>query len=144
MEKGLVVIPEEDTVFPLFSVEENIELSVVKKHSDFIGRIKKNDLKFDMEQLLDAFLKKDEQLYFKQLLVPDDKLTHRRIVICRALMTHPKLILMMHPTDTMDDIKIDEMSKSIRKISEFGCSVIVVSMDVEFLIKTCNRIMVLN
>lgn len=143
-EMGLVVIPEEDTVFPLLSAAENIELSAVKKHSDFIGRIKKNDLKFDMEQLIDAFLKKDEQLYFKQLLVPDDKLTRRRIVICRALMTQPKLILMMHPTDTMDGIKIDEMSTSIRKIRDFGCSAIVVSMDADFLIKTCSRVLVLD
>lgn len=144
MAMGLVVIPEEDTVFPMFTVEENIELSVIKKHSSVLGQIKKNELKFDMEQLLDAFLKKEEQLYFKQILVPKDRLTHKRIVICRALMTHPKVMLIMHPSDTMDDINMDEMSMSIRKICDFDCSVIVVSMDVGFLIGTCSRILVIN
>lgn len=144
IELGITVLPEDDAVFPAFSVEENIELSVIKKYSGILGRIKKNSMKFDMEQLLDAFLKKEGEICIKECMVPNDRLNFKRIMICRALMMRPKLMLMMHPTLNMDDIKITEMSRSIKQICDFNCSVVAVSMDAGFLLGTCSRILVVN
>lgn len=144
IEMGLTVLPEDDAVFPSFTLEENIEISVIQKNTGIMGRIKKNRLKFDMERLLDAFLKKEGEIHIKEGMVPFDRLTYKRIVICRALMLQPKLMLIMHPTLNMDDLKVVEMSESIKKICDFQCSVMVVSMDAEFLLETCSRILVFN
>lgn len=144
MDMGLTVLPEDDAIFPSFTVEENVELSAIKKNAGIMGHIKKNRMKFDMEKLLDTFVKRKDEIYIKEGTVPFDRLTYKRIVICRALMMQPKLMLIMHPTLNMDDLKIVEMSTTIKQICDFHCAVVVVSMDAEFLLETCSRILVFN
>jgi branched-chain amino acid transport system ATP-binding protein len=93
-------------------------------------------------ELLSLFdLNKYEHEQAKALAYGDQ----RRLEICRALATEPKLLLLDEPAAGMNPLEKRELSDSIQKIRhDFGLTVLLIDHDMGLIMRTCERITVLD
>lgn len=64
----------------------------------------------------------------------------QRVAIARALMLEPKVLCFDEPTSALDYQTVMEISKLIKKIADKGTAVLIVSHDIDFVSKNCDRI----
>jgi branched-chain amino acid transport system ATP-binding protein/branched-chain amino acid transport system permease protein len=69
----------------------------------------------------------------------------RRLEIARAVVRHPRLVLLDEPAAGMNESESDELLANIRRIrSALGCSIVVVDHDLRLIMELCDRIQVLD
>lgn len=69
----------------------------------------------------------------------------RKLEICRAMATNPKLLLLDEPAAGMNPIETQEIMETIRQIREkFGVTVLLIEHDMKLVMGICERIYVLN
>lgn len=68
----------------------------------------------------------------------------RRLEIARALATEPKLLLLDEPAAGMNESETENLHKMIMAIKEKGITIVLIEHDMPFVMKTCDRIAVLN
>ena len=64
---------------------------------------------------------------------------NHRVLIARALINDPKIILADEPTDSVDEERTEEIIKIFRKLADEGKTVILVSHD-KATLKSCDKI----
>ncbi len=69
----------------------------------------------------------------------------RRLEICRALATEPKVLLLDEPAAGMNPTEKVELAKSIRQIRDrFGLAILLIEHDMGLVMEICERITVLD
>ena len=68
----------------------------------------------------------------------------RRVEIARALASEPRLILLDEPVAGMNDQETEEIAGLIRKILDFGITILLIEHDMSMVMKVCDRLVVLN
>ena len=68
----------------------------------------------------------------------------RRLEIARALATEPKLIVLDEPAGGMNDQETVDLRDLIARIKARGITIMLIEHDMGFVMKVCNRIMVLE
>lgn len=68
----------------------------------------------------------------------------RKVEIARALATNPKILLLDEPAAGMNATESAELSSFITEINEMGYTIALIEHDMKFVMKTVDRIMVLN
>ncbi|MBR6526247.1 MAG: branched-chain amino acid ABC transporter ATP-binding protein/permease [Clostridia bacterium] len=69
----------------------------------------------------------------------------RKLEICRALASNPKVLLLDEPAAGMNPIETEELMKTIRTIRErFSVAVLLIEHDMKLVMGICERIYVLN
>lgn len=68
----------------------------------------------------------------------------RRLEIARALASDPKLLLLDEPAAGMNERETQELRQLIMKIKEMGITILLIEHDMPLVMKTCDRIVVLN
>src|SRR5699024_6495766 len=68
----------------------------------------------------------------------------RRLEIARALASDPKLILLDEPAAGMNERETAELHHLIMKIKEMGITILLIEHDMPLVMKTCDRLVVLN
>ena len=69
----------------------------------------------------------------------------RKLEICRALASNPKVLLLDEPAAGMNPIETEELMKTIRIIRErFSVAVLLIEHDMKLVMGICERIYVLN
>ena len=68
----------------------------------------------------------------------------RRVEIARALAGEPRLILLDEPVAGMNDSETEEMARLIKKILDFGITILLIEHDMSMVMKVCDRLVVLN
>ena len=88
---------------------------------------------FDMEDVADV--RADSLPYGQQ----------RKLEICRALASNPKVLLLDEPAAGMNPIETEELMRTIRIIRErFSVAVLLIEHDMKLVMGICERIYVLN
>ena len=64
----------------------------------------------------------------------------RKVLLCTALLSDPKLVVADEPTPGLDTKSIEETINNIKQMSEEGISVLLITHDINVAIKTANRI----
>ena len=64
---------------------------------------------------------------------------NHRVLIARALINDPKIILADEPTDSVDEERTEEIIKIFRKLADEGKTVVLVSHD-KATLKSCDKI----
>lgn len=69
----------------------------------------------------------------------------RMVELARATVTRPRVILLDEPTSGLDETESERLAERIRDVSgESGCGVLLVEHDMDFLMRQCDRVVVLN
>ena len=67
------------------------------------------------------------------------------VEMARAIVDEPKVLLLDEPTSGLEETESRSLGVSMQRVcKERGCAVILVEHDVGFVMKHCDRIVVLN
>jgi len=119
---GISFVPEGRRIFPLLNVIENLEIGAYLR-SD------KKELAEDIDHVFSMFkILRDRK---KQLGGSLSGGEQQMLALGRALMGHPKLLLMDEPSLGLAPILVDQIFNIIKSINEQGISVLLVEQNAQ-------------
>ena len=93
-------------------------------------------------QLLDVFQIADKADYVAAQLPYGEQ---RKLEICRALASEPKLLLLDEPAAGMNPNETLELRETVRKVrDDFGIAILLIEHDMKFVMGICEDITVLE
>lgn len=149
-EKGICRTFQNIRLFPEMTVIENVMIGTHSQtksgvwSSVFRTKSQKGEEKWIHEkasELLDTVNLLNEQETIAKNLAYGQQ---RRLEIARALASDPKLLLLDEPAAGMNERETEELHQLIMKIRAMGITVLLIEHDMPLVMKTCDRIVVLN
>ena len=127
-------ISQEQSFLENFTVLDNVRLPA------FLGKKKINDtsakeITVRAEQLLDSLGIAHLAQNFPSTLSGGE---NHRVLIARALINNPQILLADEPTDSVDSERTDEIIKIFRRLADEGKTILIASHDKEAL-KLCDK-----
>jgi branched-chain amino acid transport system ATP-binding protein len=132
---GLSFVPEGRHVFSQLSVEENLRLGADMRQD-------RDKIKADFERVLGYF-----PFLRSRLSTPGGKLSggeQQQLVIARALMTSPKIILVDEPSLGLGPIIVDKVYEILRSLREAGNTLVIVEQSTHRALENADRVYVLR
>ncbi|HEX9060948.1 MAG TPA: sugar ABC transporter ATP-binding protein [Clostridia bacterium] len=144
MKKGMAYLPEDrkvDGIFADLSVRENIIIALQAKH----GLLKRLTRK-EMEKYADEYI---ELLNIKTASreTPIKSLSggnQQKVILARWLLTNPEFMILDEPTRGIDVGTKTEIQKLILKLASEGKSVAFISSEMDEMLRTCSRMVVMR
>lgn len=144
MQAGMAYLPEnrkEEGIIADLSVRENIMIALQAKRGMF-----KLLSKREQEEYTDKYI---ELLQIKTANreVPIKQLSggnQQKVILARWLLTNPDFIILDEPTRGIDIGTKTEIQKLVLKLAGEGMSVMFISSEIEEMIRTCSRMVVLR
>ena len=144
MKQGIAYLPEDrkdDGIIADLSVRENIILAL---------QVMRGFFKPISQQEAEAFA----QEYIKALEIktasadtPIKSLSggnQQKVILARWLLTHPQYLILDEPTRGIDVGTKTEIQRLVLKLSEEGMSVTFISSEIEEMLRTCSRLIVMR
>jgi branched-chain amino acid transport system ATP-binding protein len=130
VKKGLTMIPEGREIFPRMTVEENLMLGAYTIKD-------KAKLKETKERMYDIFpvLKKKEKAQTQTLSGGEQQM----LVICRSLMSNPKMLILDEPSLGLAPIIVEKVLDTVRTINEEGVTVLLVEQNIHESLEVADR-----
>ncbi len=135
VQKGLVMIPEGREIFPRMTVEENLRLGAYTVKDKATVK----DLKEKVYQLFPVLKKKEKAL--AQTLSGGEQ---QMLVICRSLMSNPKMLILDEPSLGLAPIVVEKVLDTVTKINEDGVTVLLVEQNIRDSLQVADRAYVLE
>ena len=135
VQKGLVMIPEGREIFPRMTVEENLRLGAYTVKDKATVK----DLKEKVYQLFPVLKKKEKAL--AQTLSGGEQ---QMLVICRSLMSNPKMLILDEPSLGLAPIIVEKVLDTVTKINEDGVTVLLVEQNIRDSLQVADRAYVLE
>ncbi len=136
---GLLQVPEGRHVFPGLSVEENLGVGTV---ADRGLRISRGDLSADLDRVYQIFPRLKERR--SQLAWSLSGGEQQMLAIGRALMGHPKLLMLDEPSMGLAPLIIEEVFERIVEINRLGTPVLLVEQNATLALKVSQRAYILE
>ena len=133
--KGISLVPEGRAILSSLTVEENLRLGA------FIRRNRQEYLR-DMERMFALFPILKERLH--QLGGTLSGGEQQQLAIARALMAHPKLLMLDEPSLGLAPIIVDQIFALIKTLHESGVTILLVEQNVERTLALVDRAYLLN
>ena len=134
VEAGLAQVPEGRHVFLHMTVEENLDMGAYTQPSSTIAPNK--------EKVFELFPRLKERR--KQLAGTMSGGEQQMLAMGRALMSHPKLIVMDEPSMGLSPLYVNEIFDIIQKINADGVTVLLVEQNAKKALSIANRAYVLE
>jgi branched-chain amino acid transport system ATP-binding protein len=126
--KGMGFVPQTHNVFISMSVEENLEMGAF---------IRQDDIRDSIAQVYDLFpILKEKR---KQ---PAGKLSggqRQQVAVGRALMTHPKVLMLDEPTAGVSPIVMDELFDRILEIARLDVAILMVEQNAKQALEIADK-----
>lgn len=144
IKNGIAYLPEDrkkDGIIEDLSVKENIIIAMQAKKGMFKPMSKK-----EMEEIADKYIDllkiktADRETPIKNLSGGNQQ----KVIIGRWLFTNPEYLILDEPTRGIDIGTKTEIQKFVLKLSEEGKAVTFISSEIEEMLRTCSRIVVLR
>ena len=149
-EKGICRTFQNIRLFPEMSVIENTKTGThCRNHSGVLRSVfrtksqrkEETAIRQKAKELLQIVnLDNEEETIAKNLAYGQQ----RRLEIARALASDPSLILLDEPAAGMNERETEDLHQLILKIRDMGITVLLIEHDMPLVMKTCDRIVVLN
>ena len=123
--RGVCLVPEHRGIFKLLTVEENLTMAARKKSA------------WGLEEIYAIFprLKERRRNGGGQLSGGEQQM----LAIARALMTHPRVLMLDEPVEGLAPVIVDEIVAQIRQIKATGMSIILVEQNLEVCTQLADR-----
>ncbi|AOY74537.1 ABC transporter ATP-binding protein [Clostridium formicaceticum] len=131
--KIIGIVPQEIAYDPAFTVEE-----ILTKQSGYFGF--KNNKEY-IDELLEALALKDKKKAYGRALSGGMK---RRLLIAKALVHKPKILILDEPTAGVDIELRHTMYEFLKKLHNTGMTLILTTHYIEEAEKLCKRVVVIN
>lgn len=132
---GMAHIPEGRHVFTRMSVEENLEMGAFSLKGQ-------SDLKKDLDMVYGLFPRLKERRNQKAGTLSGGE--QQMLAMGRALMSHPKTILMDEPSMGLSPKLVKEIFSIIRKLHEQGITILLVEQNAKMALSIADRAYVLE
>lgn len=132
---GMAHIPEGRHVFTRMSVEENLEMGAFSLKDQ-------SDLKKELDMVYGLFPRLKERRNQKAGTLSGGE--QQMLAMGRALMSHPKTILMDEPSMGLSPKLVKEIFSIIRKLHEQGITILLVEQNAKMALSIADRAYVLE
>lgn len=132
---GMAHIPEGRHVFTRMSIEENLEMGAFSLKDQ-------SDLKKDLDMVYGLFPRLKERRNQKAGTLSGGE--QQMLAMGRALMSHPKTILMDEPSMGLSPKLVKEIFSIIRKLHEQGITILLVEQNAKMALSIADRAYVLE
>ena len=132
---GMAHIPEGRHVFTRMRVEENLEMGAFSLKDQ-------SDLKKDLDMVYGLFPRLKERRNQKAGTLSGGE--QQMLAMGRALMSHPKTILMDEPSMGLSPKLVKEIFSIIRKLHEQGITILLVEQNAKMALSIADRAYVLE
>ena len=131
VKKGISMVPEGRRVFPYMSVKDNLLIGAFTRKN-------KKQVQNDLEKVLQKFPRLRERFYQSAATMSGGE--QQMLVIGRALMSRPRLLLMDEPSLGIAPKLIQDIAKSILAINqEDKVSIVLVEQNSRMALKISHR-----
>jgi branched-chain amino acid transport system ATP-binding protein len=135
VQNGLVQVPEGREIFANLTVEENLQIaSFTRKDRDGIRR--------DKDRALDLFPRVRERL--RQLAGTLSGGEQQMLAIARALVAHPKLLMLDEPSLGLAPQVVRSIFQVIREINREGSTILLVEQNANMALHVAHRAYVIE
>ncbi len=123
--RGVCLVPEHRGIFKLLTVEENLTMAARKESA------------WGLEEIYTIFprLKERRRNGGGQLSGGEQQM----LAIARALMTHPRVLMLDEPVEGLAPVIVDEIVAQIKEIKATGMSIILVEQNLEVCTQLADR-----
>jgi branched-chain amino acid transport system ATP-binding protein len=132
---GIALVPEGRQLFGQLTVEENIRMGAYLQSN-------KKSMAGDLESVYELFPQLVERR--KQVAATLSGGEQQMVAIGRALMSHPKLLLMDEPSLGLAPLMVGVIIRLIQKINQNGVTVLLVEQNARQALKISHRAYVLE
>jgi branched-chain amino acid transport system ATP-binding protein len=136
---GILQVPEGRHVFPGLTVEQNLTVGIVVHRG---MKLTKGDISADLEMIYETFPRLRERR--KQLAWSLSGGEQQMLVIGRAMMGHPKLLMMDEPSMGLAPLVIEEVFEKIVEINKAGTPVLLVEQNAQLALQVSHRAYILE
>lgn len=131
--RGMALVPEGRRIFQHMTVQENLDMG---------GYCRSGDLNADIESVYERFPRLKERR--KQVAGTLSGGEQQMLAMGRALMSHPKTILMDEPSMGLSPKLVKEIFSIIRKLHEQGITILLVEQNAKMALSIADRAYVLE
>ena len=127
---GLNLVPEGRSIFGNLTVLENLKLGAWNTRD-------KNIFKQDLDRMHHLFPRLEERT--KQIAGTLSGGEQQMLAVARALMTHPRLLLLDEPSMGLSPILVQEIFKILRTIHEEGTSILLIEQNANLALRYADH-----
>jgi branched-chain amino acid transport system ATP-binding protein len=127
---GISQSPEGRRLFPRMSVRENLEMGAYQ-------RTERGSLNEDIERVYSLFPRLEERKNQKAGTLSGGE--QQMCAIGRALMAHPKLLMLDEPSMGLAPIFVEKIFEIVREINEQGTPILLVEQNALMALETADR-----
>ncbi|MDY5082710.1 MAG: ABC transporter ATP-binding protein [Candidatus Limivicinus sp.] len=134
VDKGLAQVPEGRRIFLQMSVEENLEMGAFTQKNAGIDA--------DLESVYEQFPRLRERK--KQIAGTLSGGEQQMLAMGRALMSHPKLLMLDEPSMGLAPILVEQIFDIIRQLHKNGTTILLVEQNAQMALSVADRAYVLE
>ena len=134
VEKGLAQVPEGRRIFLQMSVEENLEMGAYTQSSAGVDA--------DLEKVYAQFPRLKERR--RQIAGTLSGGEQQMLAIGRALMSHPKLLMLDEPSMGLAPILVEQIFDIIRQLHKEGTTILLVEQNAQMALSVADRAYVME
>ena len=127
--KGLALVPEGRRVFLQMTVQENLEMGAFTQGG--------KTLDDDLEQVYEQFPRLKERM--KQVAGTLSGGEQQMLAMGRALMSHPKLLMLDEPSMGLAPILVEQIFDIIRELHKAGTTILLVEQNAQAALSVADR-----
>ncbi len=133
--RGMSLVPEDRGVFPTLTVAQNLRLAASRRRDAQAVGVQEEEL-FGLFPVL-----RDRSSQPAGTLSGGEQ---QQLVIARALLTNPKLLMLDEPSLGLSPRLVDEMFALIQRLHQQGLTILLVEQNVTRTLDICDRAYVLS
>ncbi|HEX9680641.1 MAG TPA: ABC transporter ATP-binding protein [Anaerolineales bacterium] len=133
--RGIALVPEGRGIFPSLTVEENLRLGAYVRNNG-------SEYKRDVEEMSRRFPILGERLHQAGGTLSGGE--QQQLAIARALMSHPKLLMLDEPSLGLAPVLVDQVFELIDGLHRSGVTILLVEQNVDRTLDIVDRAYLLN
>lgn len=132
---GIVQVPEGRQIFSELSVLENLKMGAY-------SRPKGENSQPDIDRVFRLFPRLGERIHQKGGSLSGGE--QQMLAMGRAMMAHPKLLLLDEPSMGLAPVVVADIFKNIRQLNEEGITIVLIEQNAKLALKTADRAYVIE